>query len=283
MMKRTAGMVLLALLAGTVSTSAEPDFVRYSVEQVVRLETLSVEPEPLPGRLRGEPVLAAVQARVRWVFEQQRGPLNPGAGTWRFTEVAAEGPTFEPPESETEGVGRAFVLGLDWMRRLEGQEFSGSLDDLPVWPSGESKPAWLTAWLRWAQTGNFAGTEGSPVVFPAAPGEEATQAPAYEIEWLRSEFRQAPCHVQQVRWTVPVTAAPGSLSPALEAEGVVARTHFSAQSLEWVTQEEPTLVYAERSGVRETYWDMSKVQNPELRELVFRLRLAVQVRVERLP
>ncbi|MGH9804439.1 MAG: hypothetical protein ACRD4D_04645, partial [Candidatus Acidiferrales bacterium] len=100
---------------------------------------------------------------------------------------------------------------------------------------------------------------------------------------LRSEFRRVPCHVQQARWAVPVTPAPESLPETLAAEGVEARTHFAAQSLEWVSQEKPTLIYAERSGVRETYWDMKKVSQPALRDQVLRLRLSVELRLERLP
>ncbi|MFQ5724389.1 MAG: hypothetical protein ACE5G6_07840, partial [Terriglobia bacterium] len=89
------------------------------------------------------------------------------------------------------------------------------------------------------------------------------------------------CHVQQASWTVPVQ--PGSVPADLAAQGVEARTHFAAQSLEWVSREHPALIYSERSAVRETSWELKNVERPELRRLVFRLRLVVEVRVERLP
>lgn len=82
---------------------------------------------------------------------------------------------------------------------------------------------------------------------------------------------------------VPMTDASESLPASLAAAGVSARTHFSAQSLEWVSQSEPTLIYADRSAARETFWDMSGVEDPRLRQSVFRLRLSANVTVERLP
>jgi hypothetical protein len=272
--------MLLVLTAGA-DGGAEAPLVRYRVEQVFRLETTSAEAQPLPGRLRADPVTTAVEGRVRLLLEQRLEPN--GRGSWRFTRIEADGPRTEPPEASDAGVDRALKLGLDWMRQLEGQEFNGNVADLPVFPLGEAAPAWLSPWLRWAQTGSFSGTEQSPVAFPLTDSDRAAPAAKYELEWVRSEFRQQMCHVQQARWVLPIAAAPDSLSPVLAAEGVEARTHLAAQSLEWVTQESPALVYAERSGVRETFWDMTKVSKPELRDLVFRLRLAVQLRVERLP
>ena len=279
--RKIAAALLLIVAAGARGHTEQP-FARYRVEQVFRLETVSAEAQPLPGRLRADAVTTAVEGRVRMLLEQRLEPNGQDRGSWRFTRIEAEAPRTEPPEASDAGVERALRLGFDWMRRLEGQQFSGSVADLPVLPLGEATPAWLTTWLRWAQTGSFSGVEQSPVVFPAAfSGEPA--AAGYELKWVRSEFRQQPCHVQQARWVLPIASAPDSISPALAAEGVEARTSFAAQSLEWVTQENPTLIYAERSGVRETFWNMEKVSKPELRELVFRLRLAVQVRVERLP
>ncbi len=277
---RVPAALLLVLTAGA-GGGAEAPLVRYRVEQVFRLETTSAEAQPLPGRLRADPATTAVEGRVRLLLEQRLEPN--GRGSWRFARIEAEGPRTEPPEASDTSVERALKLGLDWMRQLEGQEFNGSVADLPVLPLGEAAPPWLSSWLRWAQTGSFSGTEQSPVVFPSTNSDSVAPAAKYEVGWVRSEFRQQLCHVQQARWVLPITAAPDSLSPALAAEGVEARTHFAAQSLEWVTQESPALVYAERSGVRETSWDMTKVSKPELRDLVFRLRLAVQVRVERLP
>lgn len=281
--------VLLSLATGGLPGGAHPSFIRYRVEQVFRLETTTAEARPLPGRLRAEPVTTAMEGRVRLVLEQ-RGEEKPAGRasqsgarvTWRFTQVEVEGPSAEPAGATNPEVERALVLGLAWMRQLEGKEFTGLVSDLPVLPLGEAPPGWLTAWLRWAQTGGFAGVDSSPVELPASsePGAAAT---TYQVQWLRSDFRQELCHVQQARWVVPVQAAPASVSPELAAEGVEARTHFAATSLEWVSQDNPELVYAERSAVRETYWNLEKVRKPELRELVFRLRFAVQVRVERLP
>lgn len=280
-LQRNFAVLLLLILSAGARGGAQPAMVRYRVEQVFRLETTSAEAQPLPGRLRADPVTTAVEGRVRLLLEQRLEPN--GRGSWRFTGIEIDGPRTEPPEASDAGVERALKLGLDWMRQLEGQEFNGRIADLPVLPLGEAAPAWLTPWLRWAQTGSFSGVEQSPVVFPSTSSDSVPPAARYELEWVRSEFRQQLCHVQQARWVLPIAAAPDSLSAALAAEGVEARTHFAAQSLEWVTQESPALVYAERSGVRETFWDMTKVSKPELRDLVFRLRLAVQVRVERLP
>lgn len=263
----------LVFLLCVVAAQAEPPAARYRVEQVFRLETTSAEAQPLPGRLRTEPVRTAVEGRVRFVLERQQGQ-------WHFRAVETEGPRTEPPEKPNAPVERVLALGLAWMNRLEGQEFSGTLSEVPVFPLGEPAPRWLTEWLRWAQTGNFAGVEGSPIGFT---GDDGASAPAYHVQWLRSEFRQAPCHVQQARWVTPMQAAASVVPAELAAEGVEARTYFAAQSLEWVSQENPALMYAERSAVRETFWSLEKVKNPQLQELVFRLRLVVQVRVERLP
>jgi len=273
-----AAWLLLVPVAG-VSPGESPAPARYRVEQVFRLETTTARPQ-------GEPATTAVEGRVRLVLEQRLQPGNPLRGVWRFAEVEVEGPRSEPAEAKDARTERALALGLAWMKQLEGKEFTGPLADLPVLPLGEARPAWLTAWLRWAQTGGFSGREGNPVPWTSAVETEGTPpdpAVAYELRWLRSEFRQAPCHVQQARWTLPVGPAPGSVTPDLAADGVEARTHFSALSLEWVSQDNPALVYAERSGVRETFWNLEKVKKPELRELVFRLRFSVKVRVERLP
>lgn len=276
----------LSLLAGALCTlvahgQAPP--LRYRVEQILRLETTSAQAQPVPGRLRADPTTAAVEGRVRFILEQRF--LEKGRGVWRFTRVEVEGPRAEPVGSSTPGVERALALGLAWMKELDGQEFNGPLADLPVLPVGEAAPPWLTDWLRWAQTGSFAGVEANPVERVGATNPKSPPA-AYDVQWLRSESRlphAGLCHVQQARWVVSVEEAPGSVPVNLAEQGVEARTHFSAQSLEWVAQDEPTLIYAERSGVRETFWTLEKVKAPELRDLVFRLRFAVEVRVERLP
>lgn len=265
---------LLVPVAG-VSPGESSAPARYRVEQVFRLETTTARPE-------AEPTTTAVEGRVRWLLEQQVEEAGPPArGLWRILEVSVEGPRTEPADRGDPRVERTMALGLEWLRRQKGQEFHGAFLDLPVFPLGEAAPAYLTDWLRWAQTGSFADATTDPLKF-ARQDSSNTRPTAYEVRWLRSEFRQAPCHVQQARWTLPVGPAPGSVTPDLEAEGVEARTHFSALSLEWVTQENPALVYAERSGVRETFWNLEKVKKPELRELVFRLRFSVKVRVERL-
>ncbi|MBI2956717.1 MAG: hypothetical protein HYY26_05335 [Acidobacteria bacterium] len=256
--------------------AAEPAPNRYRVEQVIRLETTTAQ----GGDAR--PMTTVVEGRVRFLLEQELEASQPGYGSWRFTQVEVSGPRTEPPERADPGVERALVLGLDWMRRLEGQHFSGSLSDVPVIPLGEPAPPWLTEWLRWAQTGSFAGVEANPVA--QRPPDGSGEPPVvYEVRWVRREFRQQPCHVQQARWATPVRAAPGSLSASLASEGVEARSYFAGHSLEWVAQEAPALIYAERSAARETFWSLEKVQKPELQGLVFRLRLAVEVRVERLP
>jgi hypothetical protein len=282
MRRPEVGLLLLLVAAGASVASAEEPAVRYRVEQVLRLETLSAEERPVPGRIAAEPVRTSVRGRLWMVLEQRREPGAPGRGTWRFTQVEIEPPQTEPAGRTDAGVERVFILAMGFVKRLEGQEFSGPLSELPVLPLGESAPPWLTSWLRWAQTGAFSGVEGDP----AGVAEQVSGAPvpvSYQLNWLRGEFRRMPCHVQQARWAVPVTPAPDSLPASLAAEGVEAYTHFAAQSLEWVSQENPTLIYAERSGVRETFWSLVGVEKPELKELVFRLRLAVEVRVERLP
>ncbi|MBI4467488.1 MAG: hypothetical protein HY656_08710 [Acidobacteria bacterium] len=283
MMARPCWTILAALffILGA-PRAAEPPPRRYRVEQVFRLETTSVRPQEVEGALRPEPATAAVEGRVRLILEQRLESADPPRGTWRFADVQVEGPRTEPPETASAQTERALSLGLAWMKQLEGQEFSGPFGELPVLPLGESQPAWLTTWLRWAQTGGFAGVDADPVPSPE-PGSQPETAPAYEVRWLRSEFRQVPCHVQQARWAVPVQEAPASVSADLAAEGVRALTHFAAQSLEWVSQQNAELVYAERSGVRETFWNLERVKRTELRELVFRLRFAVQVRIQRLP
>ena len=282
-MKYGSRLALLGLLlVGALAAGAEEPVARYRVEQVLRLETLSAEERPVPGRMPAEPVRTSVRGRLILVLEQRAEPGQPGRGAWRFTQVEIEPPQTEPAGRADSGVERVFILAMGWMKRLEGQEFSGSLSELPVLPLGESAPSWLTSWLRWAQTGAFSGLEGDPAGVVAATPDNPVPV-SYQLNWLRSDFRRVPCHVQQARWAVPVTPAPESLPPTLAAEGVEARTHFAAQSLEWVSQENPTLIYAERSGVRETYWSLAGVEKPELKELVFRLRLAVEVRVERLP
>ncbi len=260
----------------------EPQPPRYRVEQVFRLETFSAEELAVPGRLRTEPVSTAYVGRFHFVLEQTADARAPGGQAWKFTQVETEPPSTEPPERADAGVERVLAMALDWMKQLEGQEFSGPLSDLPALPLGESAPAWLTAWLRWAQTGGFSGAEGDPAGLAAALKVDPSPV-SYQLQWLRGESRQVPCHVQQARWAVAATPAADSLPPQLAAQGVEAHTTFAAQSLEWVSQESPTLIYAERSGTRETFWTLEKVDKPELQEMVFRLRLVMQVRVQRLP
>ncbi|HXE74068.1 MAG TPA: hypothetical protein VNN18_00335 [Candidatus Xenobia bacterium] len=274
-----AALFLLVLPPASVAQNELPTS-RYRVEQVFRLETFSQEELEVPGRLRTEPVSTAYLGRFRFVLEQT-GDTARGA-KWKVTQVEAEAPSTEPPERADAGIERVLKMGLDWMKRLEGQEFTGSWRDLPVLPLGESAPAWLTTWLRWAQTGALSGTEGDPVGLATTLKQEPSSL-AYQLQWLRAETRQVPCHVQQARWTLPPGPADESLPPQLAARGVEAHVQFAAQSLEWVSQENPTLIYAERSGLRETFWTLEKVDKPELQELVFRLRLVMQVRVERLP
>ena len=269
--------LLLSLGAPSTGGTRSPA-VLYRVEQVLRLETTQSRRDP--ATLQVAPATTVVEGRVRFVLERRWPDGAAGAGTWRFTGVEVEGPNTEPPEATNAGVQRALALGLSWMKEVEGKEYRGP-DETPVLPLGEEQPAWLSAWLRWAQTGQYAGLEGSPMQFPSTA--TATDRADYKLTWLRSDFRQQACHVQQARWVLPVVSSPESVTEELAAQGVRARTHFAAQSLEWVAQAEPALVYAERSGVRETFWDMSGVENPELRDLVFRLRLSVQVRVERMP
>jgi len=274
-----AALFLLGLAPVSVAQN-EPPTSRYRVEQVFRLETLSQEELEVPGRLRTEPVSTAYVGRFRFVLEQTGDAA--GGAKWKVTQVETEPPTTEPPERADANVERVLKMGLDWMKRLDGQEFSGPWSDLPVMPLGESAPAWLTTWLRWAQTGAFSGMEGDPVRLAEALKVEPSSV-SYQLQWLRAESRQVPCHVQQARWTLPPGPAEESLPPQLAARGVEAHMQFAAQSLEWVSQENPTLIYAERSALRETFWTLEKVDKPELKELVFRLRLVMQVRVERLP
>jgi len=276
---------LAALLLGLLSSAAvsQPEPARYRVEQVFRLETVLAQPRA--GQENQPPVTTLVEGRFRFVLEQRLNEEEPEFGTWRFTRVELERLRKEPPGGETSAAERALALGLLSMRRLEGKEFTVGVGELPVLPLGEAAPAWLTAWLRWAQMGSFAGVGVNPVNLPAAgePGGEGGSPPlTYDLRWRRSDFRQQPCHVQEARWTAPTLPAPGAVTPELAAEGVEARTRFSAMSLEWVAQENPALVYAERSALRETFWDLQHVQKPELREMVFRVRLSVQVRIERL-
>ncbi|MFQ5662687.1 MAG: hypothetical protein ACE5HL_02520 [Terriglobia bacterium] len=302
----TAAAVLWLGTGGAGGQTPQP-FIRYRVEQVIRLETITAEAQPLPGRLRAQPVSTGVEGRVRFVLEQrwEENPAGRGSpratnarGTWRFTQVEVEPPHAETPGRASAGVAQVLAVGLAWMQQLDAREFSGAISELPVIPLGEAPPRRLTSWLRWAQTGTFAGVEKDPVTLATASPESAPpfgsgQAPTpeppaadYKVQWLRSEFRSrsaALCHVQQARWAVPVAAAPASVSAELAAAGVEARSYFSAQSLEWVSQESPALVYAERSAVSETFWSLAKVKKPEVQELVFRIRLGVQVRVERLP
>jgi hypothetical protein len=277
----SASFLVTLLLAIVVPFGgrAQSPVVRYRVEQVLRLETTQSQRDP--ATLQAAPLTTAVEGRVRFVLEQGLRDAAAGKGTWRFTKVEVEGPRTEPPGAADAGVQRALALGLSWMKELDGQAVSGNWEEIPVLPLGEAPPPWLTAWLRWAQTGHFSGLEGSPVRFPSRAGRE-TRAD-YDLTWQRSDFRQRPCHVQQARWVLPVVSSAESVTVELAAKGVQARTHFAAQSLEWVTQTDPALVYAERSGVRETFWDMSRVEDPDLRDMVFRLRLSVQVRVEWLP
>jgi len=262
------------LSSAAVAAAEEPPATRYRVEQVVRLETTSTpDTPPPPGQLWPPPVTTSVEGRFRYVLEHRAGDAT-GPGSWRLQRVETEGPRTEPAEARQEGVERVFVLGLNWMHNLEGREFAGGLEELPVFPLGETPPPWLATWMQWAQTGNFSDRERNPVALPEAD---------YSVEWLRSETRQTLCHVQRARWAQPVADVTDSLPAQMVAAGVEARTHFAAQSLEWVAQDQPALIYAERSGVRETYWDMKKVSQPALRDQVLRLRLSVELRLERLP
>lgn len=282
---RTAAL-LLGLALGAPPGGAQSPPARYRVEQVFRLETTTAQPQPSPGHVRPQPLTTAVEGRVHLLLEQRLEESSPMHGTWRFVVVEVDGPHAEPSGTASAETERALALGLAWMQQLQGQEFSGPLTELPVLPLGEAQPAWLTAWLRWAQTGAFAGVEEDPVdwsLSEATGADPEKETASYQVRWLRSEFRQVPCTVQQARWAVPVQAAPGSVSADLAAAGVQARTHFSGLSLEWVSQEDPALIYAERSGVREIFWKLENVASPQLRDLVFRLRFAVEVRVERLP
>lgn len=266
-----AAVFLLCLSGSAFAPTAS---TRYRVEQVVRLETTSSLLNPSDHPLWPQPVTSVVEGRVRFVLEQRASEPTTGGISWRFTQVEVGGPRTDPPEAAHADVEAALALGLNWMRQLEGQDLSGTLAELPVFPLGEAPPGWLTTWLRWAQSGSFAPTGKDPAGLPAG---------SYEVEWIRSESRPTLCHVQRARWRLPVAAAPEAVSASLAAEGVEARTHFAAQSLEWVAQDGAALVYAERSGVRETFWDLGKVTKPALRDLVFRLRLAIEVRLERLP
>ena len=272
MVRRCVLLSSLLLLGAPVASTEQSAVTRYRVEQVVRLETTSAPEAPPPGQLWPPPVTTAVEGRFRYVLEQ-RPADSPGAESWRLTDVETDGPRTEPAEARDAGVERVFQLGLNWIRNLEGREFRGGPEELPAFPLGEAAPPWLTTWLHWAQTGRFADRERNPVTLPEA---------SYQVEWLRSETRQTLCHVQRVRWAQPVAEAPESLPASLAAAGVEAHTLFAAQSLEWVAQDQPVLVYAERSGVRETYWELEKVSQADLRHLVFRLRLSVELRLERL-
>ncbi len=278
--RSSAAVLLFLLAASTVAGQQAAPHRRYRVEQVFRLETTTAEPAGVGGAPSAEPVTVTGEGRVRFVLEQQAS--EDSSPRWRFTQVETQAPETDAEGEIGQGVQLALALGLRWMHQLDGKEFTGSVAQLPVFPLGESRLAWLTAWLRWAQTGSFSGVEGSPVALPANPGQEEDGA-SYELRWLRSDFRQENCNVQQARWAVAVQASADAVSPALAAEGVEARTFFSAQSLEWISQRNAELVYAERSGVRETFWSLEKVQKADVHELVFRFRLAVQVRIERLP
>lgn len=273
MLGRCLFLPLVLLLCVPTARADESATTRYRIEQVVRLETTSAPETPPPGQLWPPPVTTAVEGRFRFVVEH-RPASGDEAERWRLTDVETDGPNTDPPDARDAGVERVFILGLNWIRNLDGREFKGGAEELPVFPLGEATPPWLTTWLHWAQTGSFADRDHNPVALP-----EAT----YLVEWLRSETRQTLCHVQRARWAQPVAEASESLPASLAAAGVEARTIFAAQSLEWVAQDGSALVYAERSGVRETYWELEKVSQPELRHLVFRLRLAVELRLERLP
>ena len=206
--RRTIVLAVLFLLglAPVSVAQTEPQPTRYRVEQVFRLETFSAEELAVPGRLRTEPVATAYVGRFRFILEQTQDAKALAGRRWKFTQVEIEPPTTEPPERADAGVERVLRMSLDWMQRLDGQEFSDPLSDLPALPLGESAPAWLTAWLRWAQTGGFSGTEGDPAGLAAAL--KASPSPvSYQLQWLRGESRQVPCHVQQARWTVPVGPA----------------------------------------------------------------------------
>ncbi len=275
--RSSAAVLLFLLAASAVAGQQAAPRRRYRVEQVFRLETTTAEPAGTGVAAAAEPVTVTGEGRVRFVLEQQAS--EDSSPRWRFTQVETQAPETDAEGEIGQGVQLALALGLRWMHQLDGKEFTGSVAQLPVFPLGESRPAWLTAWLRWAQTGGFSGVEGSPMALPTGREENSS---SYELRWLRSDFRQENCNVQQARWAVAVQASADAVSPALAAEGVEARTFFSAQSLEWISQRNAELVYAERSGVRETFWSLEKVQKPDVHELVFRFRLAVQVRIERL-
>jgi len=207
-------LLFLFLLSSAAVAGAEvPSVTRYRVEQVVRLETTSTpDTPPPPGQLWPPPVTTAVEGRLRYVLEHRAGGAA-GPGNWRLRQVETEGPRTEPAEARQEGVERAFVLGLNWMRNLEGREFAGGLEELPVFPLGETAPPWLATWMQWAQTGNFADRERNPVALPEA---------AYQVEWLRSETRQTLCHVQRARWAQP-NSSPSPATPRRCAKSSRAR------------------------------------------------------------
>ena len=203
------------------------------------------------------------------------------AGAWRFDNVEIAAPRADPPGSASANAEQALATALASIARLDGQTLRGKISELTVIPLGETPPEWLTSWLRFAGTGLLSPAHSDPVVFPAAT--DTREEVAYQLRWLRSEFRQELCHVQQARWTAPLQPAQASLPEALAAQGVVARTHFAAHSLEWVSQATGELVRAERSAARETSYTLENVAQPELRAVAFRLRLAVTLRLDRLP
>jgi len=206
-----------------------------------------------------------------------------GQGEWQLENVELAPMRAEPSVRANTPAATSLAAALLAFAQQEGKTFSGDWRALPVLALGESEPAWLSGWVQWAQAGLAAPAEADPLTL-ALPKEKSSALLArYVRRRLRSDFRQEVSWVEQVHWLLPAQATPSAVSAELAAAGIEARTRFAAESLEWVGQQSGELIYAERSAVRETFWNLEKVTEPELKQVRFRYRLGVTLRVERLP
>ena len=276
-MRIQASLCVLVCLLWAPTASLVQSERRYRVEQTVQVETTSAEPVRVLTWTLPEPVSTRVEGRVVFILVRR------GQGDWQLEKIELAPMRAEPSVAANAPAATSLAAALVAFAQQEGKTFWGDWRALPVLGLGEGKPAWLSGWLQWAQAGLAAPAEADPLTLVAPKAKSPTLLARYVHRRLRSDFRQEVCGVEQVRWLLPAQATPSAVSAELATAGIEARTHFAAESLEWLGQQSGELIYAERSAVRETFWDLEKVTKPGLRQLGFRYRLGVTLRVERLP
>lgn len=263
---------LFFLALGTSLASEQPP-QRYRVEYTVVVETSTATPRRALTRTVPEPITTRVEGRAAFTLTRT------GEREWRIGMIDLGPMRVEPSVRANAPAAVALAAALVAFQQQADRDFTGGWDSLPVLALEEGEGGWQTAWLQWAKAG-LAAPENNPV---RARVNELLPAVRYARRTLRTEFRGEVCWVLEIDWLLPARPAPAGVSPELSAEGVEARMTLAAKSLEWVGQQSGALIYAERNLVREISWDVEKVSSEQLKDVPFRYRLGVTLRVERLP